>query len=122
MDSSSVIPSNRNDDEDEPLRIFEGNPLSQKQSTLCIVASVWTHKSFNAFGFLEAMCNAWSPKHGMTSKEIKQNLFAFNFNQASDMEKVFAKEPWHFKNNLVVLKELESAKQPSSIIFTETTL
>ncbi|KAL8496695.1 hypothetical protein ACS0TY_020395 [Phlomoides rotata] len=71
-------------------------------SNLCLIGKVCTRKTFNAFGFLEAMKRAMAPAKGFTAKKIDKNLFSFNFNSVSDMKSPY-KRFYAVKSSLELL-------------------
>ncbi|KAK6118985.1 hypothetical protein DH2020_047271 [Rehmannia glutinosa] len=106
------------DEEDEiPIIIPEPGASTECKSTLCHISKVCTQTPFNAFGLLETMRKIWKPTNGMTAKELKQNLFSFQFHHERDMEKILFMEPWHYDKNVLVLKRLDSGTQPSALKF-----
>lgn len=104
--------------DEEDLVVLVEEEIDQKETHLCLIGTVLTRKTFNAFGFLEAMKRAMNPSKGFTAKEIGKNLFSFQFRAHADLEEVLKKEPWHFEKNLVALKKLGDGEQPSSISFS----
>ncbi|KAL8556060.1 hypothetical protein ACS0TY_003750 [Phlomoides rotata] len=52
---------------------------------MCLIGKVLSNKPFNAFGLLETMRKAMNPSRGFTAKEIRKNLFLFQFRSKSDM-------------------------------------
>ncbi|KAL8513790.1 hypothetical protein ACS0TY_013050 [Phlomoides rotata] len=60
-------------------------------STLCLIGKVLTNKTFNVFGFLSPIC------------------------------RVSNREPWHFDKNVILLKELDSGEQSSTVLFSTVT-
>ncbi|KAL8533792.1 hypothetical protein ACS0TY_009983 [Phlomoides rotata] len=109
--------------EEEDIVIFEKEEAdSVRDLPKCLVGKVATGKTFNAFGFLEAMKQAMNPSNGFTAKEIGPNLFSFHFNSHDDLLEVKKIEPWHFEKNLVLLKEIEKGEQPSAVSFSTTNM
>ncbi|KAL8523785.1 hypothetical protein ACS0TY_013669 [Phlomoides rotata] len=109
-------------EEEEVLRLDLGEVMSVKSSSRCFIGKVLSRKAFNAFGFLEAMKRAMALTRGFTAREINKNLFLFQFNSEADMRAVLNREPWLFEKNVVILKELGSGEQPSSIALCMTPL
>ncbi|KAL8515008.1 hypothetical protein ACS0TY_013918 [Phlomoides rotata] len=81
-------------DSEDTLRVDELETDDQHSSTLCLIGKVISNKSFNAFGFLEAMKKAMNPPLRFTL----------------------------FERNIVALKELERGEQPSAVAFNDVPL
>ncbi|KAL8512470.1 hypothetical protein ACS0TY_018808 [Phlomoides rotata] len=109
-------------EEDDFVIIEEDKVEGVRNLPLCLTGKVLTGKSFNTFGFLEAMKCAMCPSKGFTAKEIGPNLFSFNFKSHDDLMEVKRREPWHFEKSLVILKEIEKGEQPSTMSFTKTNM
>ncbi|KAL8502121.1 hypothetical protein ACS0TY_021295 [Phlomoides rotata] len=88
---------------------------------MCLIGRVLTNKTFNAFGMLETMRKVMNPPRGLTAKEIGKNLFSFQFKSVTDMQGILCREPWHFDKNVILLKELLSGEQPSTVEFNTVT-
>ncbi|KAL8519998.1 hypothetical protein ACS0TY_010797 [Phlomoides rotata] len=84
-------------------------------STKCFIGKVYSNKQFNAYCFLEVMKRAMASARGFDAREIRKNLFSFQFNSKENMRAVLAREPWHFDKNVVMLQELERGSQPLTI-------
>lgn len=108
--------------EGDILSLAEIGGITPKNSTCCLVGKVLSTKSFNAFGFLEAMKKAMRPSKGFIAREVGQNLFTFQFHSDSDLKDVLNREPWLFDKNLLLLKELEMGEQPSQVRLDSTAL
>ncbi|KAL8462658.1 hypothetical protein ACS0TY_033619 [Phlomoides rotata] len=67
------------------------------------------------------MRKAMNPSRGLTANEIGKNLFSFQFKSATDMLSILNHEPWHFDKNVILLKELDSREQPSTVVFSAAT-
>ncbi|KAL8484903.1 hypothetical protein ACS0TY_027267 [Phlomoides rotata] len=119
---NSLASTMRDNEEEEVLRLVFGEVTSVKSSSRCLIEKVLSRKAFNAFGFLEAMKRVMAPARGFTAREIDKNLFLFQFNSEADMRTVLNREPWLFEKNVVILKELGSGEQPSSIALCMTPL
>ncbi|KAL8546388.1 hypothetical protein ACS0TY_006204 [Phlomoides rotata] len=108
-------------EEEETLRIDLGLEGYEGGSSLCLIRKVFTRQNFNTFGFLEVMKRAMALAKGFVAREIDKNLFSFKFNSENDMKMVLEREPWLFKKNVVMLKELERGEQPADISFNWVT-
>ncbi|KAL8554502.1 hypothetical protein ACS0TY_002617 [Phlomoides rotata] len=107
---------------EDSLRVDELETEEQHSTTLYLMGKVISNKPFNAFGFLEAMKKVMNPPLGFTAKEIRKNLFSFQFQLTSDLTVVLMKEPWLFKKNIVALQELDRGEQPSAVVFNKAPL
>ncbi|KAL8525118.1 hypothetical protein ACS0TY_014654 [Phlomoides rotata] len=99
----------------------ENGKHCEESPTMCLIGKVLTNKTFNAFGMLETIRKAMNPSRGLTVKEIGKNLFLFQFKSVVDMQSIPSREPWHFDKNVILLKELLSGEQPSTIEFNTVT-
>ena len=60
----------------------------QSNLALCLVGKVWTVRKFNAQALMTTMEKMWNPNHGVEVKEIRTNLFLFQFFHWKDMKQV----------------------------------
>ncbi|KAJ4848634.1 hypothetical protein Tsubulata_011332 [Turnera subulata] len=84
-------------------------------ATLCLVAWLWTERSFNARAFMNTMKQVWRPVHGVEVSQIDRNLFVFQFFHWRDKQRVLDQEPWNFDDQVIFLKELTGDEQLSSL-------
>lgn len=93
-------------EDEEPLYIERADAPNETTMSMCLIGKLWTNRSFNVFGLMEAMKKIWSPLQGMTCRDMGCNMVSFQFNSQRDMDKVLAMEPWHSNKQVLVLKRL----------------
>ena len=51
----------------------------------------------------------------MVTKEIKLNLFLFQFYHPLDLKRIYGGDPWTFDGNLLILHHLQQGEVPPSV-------
>ncbi|KAL8554470.1 hypothetical protein ACS0TY_002604 [Phlomoides rotata] len=77
-------------EEDEVLRVDLEPEEKEEGSTRCLIGKVLINKHFNAFGLLESMKRAMAPVGGFVAREIRKNLFFYQFKSETGLP--FAKD------------------------------
>lgn len=94
------------DDEDQRVQI-----------SLTLVGKLLTGKPFNFEALKRTLTSVWSLKDGVAIRAVDSNLFVFQFFSSSDKERVTSGCPWTFKEQVLLLKEINGDEQPSEVIF-----
>lgn len=103
---------------DEECREVEGSvggeAKEKDRGALILVGSLLTNRPFNAYALKAIMKGAWKLKNGFVFRELRTNLFLFQFVETKDKEKILEEGPWSFDRYVLVLKE-PWVEQPSKI-------
>ncbi|CAL1390112.1 unnamed protein product [Linum trigynum] len=87
---------------------------------LGVVGSLQGTRSPGAKFMKTALIAAWKTKKDFVIQPIGERLYAFQFFSKEDREKALYGGPWHFDNQLIILKPVERDKEVSELDFTET--
>ncbi|XP_021750220.1 uncharacterized protein LOC110715908 [Chenopodium quinoa] len=99
------------------LRV-EGAKMDVRLS-LCLLGQLITNKKFNKEAMKRTLKSVWNLSNGVVIRNLDYDIFMFQFFHWKDMKKVQDGAPWCFDNQLLVLKEVESGKQPWQVEFTQ---
>ncbi|KAH7560710.1 hypothetical protein JRO89_XS10G0079800 [Xanthoceras sorbifolium] len=94
-------------DEEGPVQYVRGSLKeegSQKMS-LCLVCKLLVGHQTNMDAFRTLIPKIWCTSHEVTVELVRNNMFAFYFQNIRDKKRVFFREPWTFDNSLLVLEE-----------------
>lgn len=68
---------------------------------------------------IEAMKNVftrvWSLSHSLIRREVGENLYIFQFEDAKEKDRAFLRQPWSFNKSLIVFKEFDGLSVLESI-------
>ncbi|TXG58254.1 hypothetical protein EZV62_016083 [Acer yangbiense] len=72
-----------------------------------LVGKVLSLRSVNRDGFRAVMRKIWHTREDVEIEPIKENIFAFHFQNPKDKRKIISGGPWSFNDALIVLEEPE---------------
>ncbi|TXG51290.1 hypothetical protein EZV62_023814 [Acer yangbiense] len=72
-----------------------------------LLGKVLLSKPVKKDGFRAVMRKIWRTKDEVEIKAIKDNVFAFHFNNLDDKRRIISGGPWSFNDTLIVLEEPE---------------
>ncbi|KAL8536622.1 hypothetical protein ACS0TY_011992 [Phlomoides rotata] len=74
-----------------------------------------TDKAYNCFALMDVMKKAFKPKGILTVRDWGAGLIIFSFEREDDMDWAVRNQPWHFDNNLFLIKPLTCMEHPSQV-------
>jgi hypothetical protein len=77
-------------------------------------------KKLNKEAFKAVLQRIWRPSGQLVVKEIKENLWLFEFSEDRDKQKVLAGRPWSYDRTLLILNEFDGKISLSQIDFSST--
>ena len=82
-----------------------------------LAAKFLTKRVLNIEAVMRTLKPLWRAVCGFKGRDMGRNEFMFIFNDALDMERVLANEPWSFDKSLILLKRIEDDKSFSKLRF-----
>ncbi|KAM1224312.1 hypothetical protein ACFX2G_044189 [Malus domestica] len=71
-----------------------------------LIAEVLTSKEVNGEAFIDCFMSLWRGREGVSIRDIGDRRFLTRFAGQRDLQRVVdADQPWHFKNDLVMVAE-----------------
>jgi len=115
----------------------EGFPLSEKEQreivveesaiqelcnkgSLCLVGRLGVRKKLNKEAFKTVLQRIWRPSGRLVVKEIRADLWLFEFSEDRDKQKVLAGRPWSYDRTLLILNEFDGKISPSQMDFSSS--
>ena len=74
-------------------------------------------KEFNKEVFRSTIHKLWQGSHGVTIKEVGNNLSLAIFTSEEDMMKVLDRSPWSFDRRLILMKQFNGDLSPGNVSF-----
>lgn len=108
------------EEEEEPIHFPDTHMGKDDTTELILMGKLWTERSYNMYALIETMKKLWSPNKGLTIQELGSNLISFQFYSKRDMERIQSMQPWHFNKHILVLTQVSSEIQPSTLKFDKT--
>ncbi|XP_021762243.1 uncharacterized protein LOC110727015 [Chenopodium quinoa] len=96
------------------------HPEQDSRVSLTLVGKLYTDRGINFDAFKRTMNHAWALKGKVIIRKLESNLFAFQFSNSRDMEKVMAGRPWCFEQALLLLNSINGNEQPSEVQLTHS--
>jgi hypothetical protein len=84
----------------------------------CLLGKMLTDRLFNKKVMKSTMLRIWGLTRGIIVKDIGENLFVFQFTDASECEWVLNGTPWLFDNHLLALNDFDGSCPANQIQFT----
>ncbi|TXG62055.1 hypothetical protein EZV62_013418 [Acer yangbiense] len=105
-------------DLDGPEVLIKGEVHSEgiQEVSHCLVKKILAGKRVNREAFKEVIEQLWSSIIVVEIEMIEENIFMFYFLRKEDRGLVWARGPWHFDGNLIVM---EKAKGPRALVIIE---
>ncbi|KAL2921664.1 hypothetical protein RDABS01_013155 [Bienertia sinuspersici] len=98
----------------------EESIVMRDQLALCLVGKLLSKNPYSVDALQNTMNFAWRTEGGVVVREIKNNLFMFQFFSPADKLKVLDNSPWLFGGSPLVLKDVEKGVQHSELSFDTT--
>jgi hypothetical protein len=86
----------------------------------CLVGKVWADKLVNKEAFQSVMSNVWRTAGGVKFKDLKDNIWLFEFTDQVDKKRVMEGRPWSFDRQIIVLNEFDGSIPPSQLEFNHS--
>jgi hypothetical protein len=83
----------------------------------CLVGKVWTDKSINREAFMSLLSTIWRIAGDVKFKDLKNNMWLFEFSDQADKRRVMEGRPWSFDRQILVLNEFDGSTPPSQLAF-----
>lgn len=85
---------------------------------LCLVGKVLSTKKVNRDAFIGVIEQLWNPFGRVEIEAFADNIFVIYFNNLEVRESIWARGPWHFDQNLIVLEKPKGAGDISNLSFS----
>ena len=85
--------------------------------SLCLLGWLYTSGSFHSKAMKIVLCNLWKPNKGLVTRDLDDNLFAFQFFSIVDRDYVLNEGPWAFDGCILILKEMTSLEGSFEVEF-----
>jgi hypothetical protein len=82
-----------------------------------LAAKFLTKRVLNMEAVMRTLKPLWRAARGFKGRDMGSNGILFIFNDATDMERVLANEPWSFDKYLILLKRIEDDQSFSQVSF-----
>jgi hypothetical protein len=102
----------------EGLNMDLANTLQQPESILA--AKFLTSRVLNMDVVARTFKPLWKTRHGFTVQDLGGNKVAFVFEDAMDLERVLANEPWTYDKFLVVFQRVQGDGPIQDSLFSHT--
>ncbi|XP_042950180.1 uncharacterized protein LOC122282289 [Carya illinoinensis] len=93
-----------------------------RRGNMSLLGLVITEKVINSEAFKISMGRIWKLRGGLKIKGVGKNLFLFEFDEATDMQKVKLGRPWTFDRQLLCLKDYNGQISPKEMVFDKEPL
>lgn len=100
----------------EEGEIAEGRVVGGK----CLVGKIWTDKSVNKEAFRTVLSTIWRTAGCVKFKELRDNVWLFEFTDEVDKRRVLDGRPWSFDRQILVLNEFDGSTPPSQMDFNHS--
>ncbi|KAL5756968.1 hypothetical protein ACOSQ2_021714 [Xanthoceras sorbifolium] len=75
-----------------------------KTISLWLVGKLLSTKLMNRDVFHSLIAKIWRTTQAIEVENVRENVFAFHFQNTADHQRVFIRGPWNFDNALLVLE------------------
>ena len=93
---------------------------SKQQAKYSILFKLQTNKEFNKEVFKATRGDLWRLNHGVTIREVGQNLFIAVFGLKDHLMTVIDKSPWSFDKKLILMKHFLDDSSPANVTFSHS--
>ncbi|CAL1382044.1 unnamed protein product [Linum trigynum] len=104
------------EDDEPPLEVEDSDVDVVRMEAvrrLGLVGRLMAEKQPNLKSLKIALEKAWNLRKGFQITDLKDKLFAFQFLEEDDKNKVIFGGPWHYENNVIVFKECLQIQRPN---------
>ena len=104
------------------IQVVEGDIADGREiEGKCLIGKVWMDKSVNKKAFKSVFSNLWQTAGVVKFKELKDNIWLFEFADENDKRRVMEGRSWSFDKQIVVLNEFDGSTKPSQMEFMHST-
>jgi hypothetical protein len=93
----------------EELEVSDARVVAGK----CLVGKVWGDKNVNKEAFISVMSTIWRTTGGVKFRDLKDNMWLFEFTDQVDKMRVMDGRPWSYDRQIMVLNEFDGTTPPS---------
>jgi hypothetical protein len=86
----------------------------------CLVGKIWADKIVNKEAFKSMMSTIWRTAGGVKFKDLKDNIWLYEFSDLVDKRRVMDGRPWSFDRQILVLNEFDGSTPPSQLEFNRS--
>jgi hypothetical protein len=97
----------------EELDVSEARVITGK----CLIGKIWTDKNVNQKAFKTIFSNIWRIVGSVKFKELKDNIWLFEFSDDGDKRRVLDGWLWSFDRQILVFNEFDGSNSPSQLDF-----
>jgi hypothetical protein len=109
------------DGEQEGIKVDELDVLEAKViAGKCLIGKLWADRSVNQEAFKTVFSNIWRIVGSVKFKELKDNIWVFEFSDDRDKMRVLDGRPWSFDRQILVLNDFDGSKPPSQLEFNHS--
>lgn len=106
---------NVEDEENAELIIADGVEDNADKFELCLVGRFLTERNINSRAMKSKLADVWRPARGINIKDIKPDVFLFQFYHADDMAWVRNGGPWSFDGAMLVVDSIPKGGDPLEV-------
>uniref|UniRef100_A0A2C9V801 CCHC-type domain-containing protein n=1 Tax=Manihot esculenta TaxID=3983 RepID=A0A2C9V801_MANES len=85
----------------------------------CLVGRILTERPINFNSFQHVLALAWKPTKGVHVKEMRNNVFLFQFFHPWDIDNALRYSPWNYQQIPILLHELKPEENPRQVELTK---
>jgi hypothetical protein len=100
----------------EELEVSDARAVAGK----CLVGKVWGDKNVNKEAFMSVMSTIWRTAGGVKFRDLKDNMWLFEFTDQVDKMRVMDGRPWSYDRQILVLNEFDGTTPPSQLVFNHS--
>jgi hypothetical protein len=97
----------------DEVEVSEARAIAGK----CLVGKVWTNKNINREAFISVMSTIWRIAGEVKFKDLKNNMWLFEFSDQADKRRVMEERSWSFDRQILVLNEFDGSTPLSQLAF-----
>jgi hypothetical protein len=90
--------------------------------TKCLIEKVWSDKIVNKEALQSVLPIIWRTLGGVKFKDLKDNVWLFEFADKNDKRRVMNGKPRSFDRHMLVLNEFDGSIKSSQLEFTRSPL
>ena len=100
------------------IKITEGDAADiHEKGEHCLVGKIWSEKLVNKEAFHTMLSRIWRLVGHVTSKEIFDNVWLFEFMDGEDKRQVLKGRLWSFDRRVIVLEDFDGTMPPTQMQF-----
>ena len=90
-------------------------PTVDVDDSKSLVNRFLTDRTINFAALKDTLIPIWRPVKGIYVKELRLNLYIFQFFRDHEINRVLNDGPWSFNNNILLLKRLQAGEQATQV-------